>query len=423
MASSITQRAKITDSHKKVTELVIGDYTLNVDKTLKKKLEATKRLQHVEYKFTNGGVVITSDAATFELFRMAAMRYYETLPPNHGVAHIKKTTDSTRLHTVRNTVRVVQPSNKSYTVNIYYTTSRLLVNGKNVSDFIDRDLQNIHNIISSSTSNNTKLNIDDLNAMLREQLTSILNANQMKYEEVNSQNTQDKDSDNIACIKCTRNCRTKSTYCSTGNHWVHYRCQNLTQEDITEVEKGENNTYTCTFCTGDSKKLALPSTLQIANCNQLNDLLQEEVTSRTDETTMSNKDLCFVCDQQTDNTPWDVCDLCNNMSHTTCMNIENNEHHCNACIGSEIMEDTASVIKTDRLQINQHNLTEPIEVISEENTSTVVSETTLKTVISSNSPQPKQCVLKKIVLPERITKASANPRRTQLKHSELRERS
>ncbi|CAG2245593.1 unnamed protein product [Mytilus edulis] len=76
----------------------------------------------------------------------------------------------------------------------------------------NRDLQNIHNIISSSTSNNTKLNIDDLNAMLREQLTSILNANQMKYEEVNSQNTQDKDSDNIACIKCTRKCRTKSTF-------------------------------------------------------------------------------------------------------------------------------------------------------------------------------------------------------------------
>ncbi|CAC5412694.1 unnamed protein product [Mytilus coruscus] len=232
----------------------------------------------------------------------------------------------------------------------------------------------------------------------------------MKCAEVSSQNTQDQESENIASIKCNRKCRTKSTYCSTGNHWVHYRCQKLTQEDITEAEK-------------DSKKLAIPNTLQIANCDQIKDLLQEEVTSRSDETTMGNKDLCFVCDQQTDNTPWDVCDLCNNVSHTNCMNIENNEHHCNACIGSEIMEDATTVIKTDTLPINQHYLIESIDDISEENTSTDESEATPKTVISSNSPQPKQSVLKKIVLPERITKVSLQTQEElQLKHSELRER-
>ncbi|VDI45496.1 Hypothetical predicted protein [Mytilus galloprovincialis] len=277
MASSLILRAKTTDSHKKVTELVIGDYTLNVEKTLKKKLEATKRLQHVEYKFTNGGVVITSDAATFELFRMAAMRYYETLPPNHEVAHIKKTADSTRLHTVQNTVRVVQPPNKSYTVNIYYTTSRLLVNGKNVSDFIDRDLQNIHNIISSSTSNNTKLDIDDLNRMLREQLTNILNANQMKYEEVNSQNTQDKDSENIACIKCTRNCRTKNE-----------QLDKISLADMNEMEKINPEMYNVERSTTLQSKQDQKETEEInpqLNNIERNTLLQ----SKQDKTPITTK--------------------------------------------------------------------------------------------------------------------------------------
>ena len=57
-------------------------YTLNIDKALKKKLDATKRQQNVLYKYTKGGLVITADAATFELLRIAANIYYENLQEN-----------------------------------------------------------------------------------------------------------------------------------------------------------------------------------------------------------------------------------------------------------------------------------------------------------------------------------------------------
>jgi hypothetical protein len=39
---------------------------------LKKKLDATKHQQNVLYEYTKGGLVITADAATFELLRTAA---------------------------------------------------------------------------------------------------------------------------------------------------------------------------------------------------------------------------------------------------------------------------------------------------------------------------------------------------------------
>lgn len=42
-----------------------------------KKLEATKRAVHIEYKYTSGGVVIVADAANFELIKHASMAYYE----------------------------------------------------------------------------------------------------------------------------------------------------------------------------------------------------------------------------------------------------------------------------------------------------------------------------------------------------------
>jgi hypothetical protein len=52
------------------------NYNLNITRALQKKLEATKRNQHVEYRCTSGGMVITADTATFELIRIASIHYY-----------------------------------------------------------------------------------------------------------------------------------------------------------------------------------------------------------------------------------------------------------------------------------------------------------------------------------------------------------
>jgi hypothetical protein len=59
---------------------ITNTYTLKIDKALKKKLDATKRQQNVLYEYTKEGLVITADAATFELLRIAANIYYENFP-------------------------------------------------------------------------------------------------------------------------------------------------------------------------------------------------------------------------------------------------------------------------------------------------------------------------------------------------------
>ena len=46
------------------------DYTLNINKALKKKLKPTQKNRTLQYKYTGGGIVIPADAASFELFKM-----------------------------------------------------------------------------------------------------------------------------------------------------------------------------------------------------------------------------------------------------------------------------------------------------------------------------------------------------------------
>ena len=71
-----------TRSMRGTASSITNTYTLNIDKALKKKLDATKRQQNVLYEYTKGGLVITAVAATFELLRIAANIYYENLQEN-----------------------------------------------------------------------------------------------------------------------------------------------------------------------------------------------------------------------------------------------------------------------------------------------------------------------------------------------------
>ena len=68
------------------------NYTLNITKALHKKLEATKRNLKVDYKYTNGGIVLTADAVTFVLLGLATLSYFANLPDIIGQANIRKIT-------------------------------------------------------------------------------------------------------------------------------------------------------------------------------------------------------------------------------------------------------------------------------------------------------------------------------------------
>ncbi|CAC5402179.1 CTRB [Mytilus coruscus] len=83
-------------------------------------LVAIKRnLSVLEYKHTKSGIVLTADAVTFALLRLATLNYVKNLPEIRGQANIRKTT------IVQHIIKFAL-NNRSYTINIYNTTCTLV---------------------------------------------------------------------------------------------------------------------------------------------------------------------------------------------------------------------------------------------------------------------------------------------------------
>ena len=77
-----TNPATPADSNVALVETKI-DYSLNINKALKKKTAACKQVK-AEYEYTGGRITRGMDTATFELFRTAISKLYRQFPPDEG---------------------------------------------------------------------------------------------------------------------------------------------------------------------------------------------------------------------------------------------------------------------------------------------------------------------------------------------------
>ena len=72
----LTRKTKLRISNSNNILSYENNYTLNIEKSLRKKLESMKRPEIV-YTKTGGGVTAKLDAVTFELFNHACEVYYK----------------------------------------------------------------------------------------------------------------------------------------------------------------------------------------------------------------------------------------------------------------------------------------------------------------------------------------------------------
>jgi ribA/ribD-fused uncharacterized protein len=136
------------------------DYELNKAKSLNKKLDATKR-QSVKCNLVGGNLVITCNAGVFEVLKHHLLEYYNGFKSYDGLKAklIKCEDNASSVPEVK--VKVTYPSGGTcYTVNVYNTTSKLMVNGKGLNRFQNRDFPVILSKID--------LTDDKLNDKLRE---------------------------------------------------------------------------------------------------------------------------------------------------------------------------------------------------------------------------------------------------------------
>ena len=132
LAVSQNSRAQNDDIYKR-------DYSLNMSKAMKKKVTAC----NAEYKdkTTNrgGNQIIEFSAAMYELYRSSLIEHFEALQ-SHDSANLKiECKDITEKGSlcVESVIRVFDRDdlNPKYTINLYHTKSKVMVNGREVTSF------------------------------------------------------------------------------------------------------------------------------------------------------------------------------------------------------------------------------------------------------------------------------------------------
>jgi hypothetical protein len=264
-------------------------YKLNKQKAVQKKLEHTNR-PHVKIWPTDGGIRGSFSTSFFQLFQSACEQHYNNYPGD-SCCTISPSVDNegTTVTDIKYTVYMSSQkllSQKLYTLNVYITTSGMLVNGKTPDMFLDKDLPAIQEI-AINYMNGDPIEFEDFSERVAEALESLLDCyaientnskrkkglsprklleNTIEYNgnELNKYCEELIDTTAVVlrggyadatrqekfdCLHCNNPCTDEALYCNIGNHWLHYSCEELTKQQIGQLEdEGTNHHYICKSC-------------------------------------------------------------------------------------------------------------------------------------------------------------------------------
>ena len=358
MASNLVELAEIELSGTNSSNIRLNDnvkhmnstkgYGLNIDRTLRKKINACREVR-VEYSFTGGGITGEMDTATFELFRAACTTFYSRLPPEQGYCEIDMSEDKHRKAVVQQTYKVKSGPDQShgYTINLYTTRNRILINGKDVGIFMDEHLAAIHDLMMKPIHAGIVVNAKGLNDILSTQMQTLLNQRQtglISKDQLLPQITEDPGSNSPPgseppkCSVCKRVLRSRGVLCEKGQHWIHYRCDKLSQDEIDRLHNDKGVIFICKQCSKEETivkvpveskqdstsrfKLELPS-VRHESCSQVEEILNEEQGPELNAE-------CCVCDNRVDGEAI-ACMKCNLNCHKDCTEACGIDFLCLSC--------------------------------------------------------------------------------------------
>ena len=326
------------------------------------------------------------DTATFELFRSACRVFYTSFPADQGNCEIIDCDDKHSASAVQTTYKFRRTDESGvmvgYTLNLYPTNNRVLMNGKDINSFMDSHLPTLHYIMCTPIRSGQINSANQLNVILETQLNAVLNERQNKalpnhdrQKQSDSEENQNKNETNCdlhdktesrsepvtgnsgkptpeaKCPGCSRNCLKRGAVCEIGNHWIHYRCDKLTEAEIQRLEKDPGFIYSCKRCqtentivkqpaqqvdktsvnfmntSGAVEPLVLPS---INNDYATNNTSTEAAGILEEE----QGSVCCVCDDRITDTGT-TCSKCNNPCHEGCAISSEGIDQCIACSATD----------------------------------------------------------------------------------------
>ena len=279
-------------------------YQLNKEKAMKKKLKACSRQEPVILEQTNGGLRMHLQTGMYEAMRHAIAPYYGGEATSNEVETSKTIVDATK-NVVGETIRIKnrQTGIIAYVINMYHTTSSMLINGVDEEAFLRRDLTGLISEINT-TEKYTGMSARSLNVYMKKILTEYGKqiASPRRYgsdhventvprkkphhevegtaprkkphkkafpisnhtkttstsctsEQLSLDNCRDRgvehDHENV-CTICDNPCHESSCLCETADHWVHYACDGRSPREIEQFRTQGPTSYMCRSCHGQT---------------------------------------------------------------------------------------------------------------------------------------------------------------------------
>ncbi|XP_063442719.1 putative uncharacterized protein DDB_G0282133 [Mytilus trossulus] len=264
-------------------------YKLNERTALLKKIDAAKRDFDVEIELKRGTLVMSFTPAAYEVYKRAIIKYYDEHQNKTYIKTVKssKTSNKTIGKAIVEESFSIRPKENMnikcrqwYRINMFNTTSRMDINGRQYQQFICEDLPEIIKTIDmanvkqinekiieicelvlsnqavteySSKNHNTEDN--DLKCENPNKLQIIGRRKNITTPEIETNKTQseqeniDPQINHIKCPACFYDVNNEdSVECTKCCMWLHKECSNLTEEEFEKQSEDTNLTYTCPLC-------------------------------------------------------------------------------------------------------------------------------------------------------------------------------
>ena len=269
--SSQRQSAHSTHVVDKVQGSRILPHRLGVDKALQKKLGDCDRNHPLDIAQTTGGYVITCLPVYYELLKNNLGAYISNSSNLRLSKDFECQLDQSGA-TQSLVLRVNFKNGKHYcTINLYNTSSKIVVNGKSSPRFIEEHFPVIHSHIKKQLSDNN-ISISSLNQCLITSLESAL-SNRLPNGRDSIISPIDKDTLTTAskcaplagtthedfsqhevdstCPLCKFAADGETVYCDICFSWIHWACEGLNKDQYMELQNSPEQ-YTCTLCMTNS---------------------------------------------------------------------------------------------------------------------------------------------------------------------------
>ena len=248
----------------------VRDYELNCDSAMRKKAKACSVDYFVSGEEKGGNYVFSFSTAMYEIYRDMLMEYFQGVEnsPNAGMnIKFKDISDKSGL-TVESQIRVHQKTQNGsgrlkYTINLYHTNNRLMVNGRQATQFNAEHVRLTNRIMASGEVRQLDR---DMLSQIEASLNSItvrkpkttksttqspkcnLNESKRLFNDSNTNEAGKGASNVIICPTCEGPLDAlPSICCDKCETWFHFDCEQISVESRSILDNSDIG-YICLGC-------------------------------------------------------------------------------------------------------------------------------------------------------------------------------